>query len=114
MKSFPKFLKCRKDKVDPSQQYTDDIEGYYFNGKSGTQLAFWEYLTDRESGSHSHDFDEYIVCVSGEYTTLMNGEEIVLKPGNELVIAKGTEHSSKAKAGTRAIFGFSGKRIIEK
>ena len=113
MKSFPEFLKNDKDKVDVSQQYTDDIEGYYFSGESGAQMAFWEYFADRESGNHFHDFDEYVVCVSGEYTTIMNGSEIILKPGNELVIPKGTEHSSKARAGTRAIFGFSGKRIIK-
>lgn len=114
MKSFPDFLKNPKDKVDSSQQYTDDIEGYYFSGNSDSQMAFWEYSADRESGSHSHDFDEYIVCISGEYTTFMDGKEITLKAGNELVIPSGTKHSSKAKAGTRAIFGFSGKRVKEK
>lgn len=111
VKSFPAFLKNEEDKVDSSQQYTEDIEGYYFSGKSDVQLAFWEYSADRESGSHAHEFDEYVVCVCGEYTTIMDGREVILKPGNELVIPRGTAHSSKAKAGTRAIFGFSGKRI---
>ena len=64
MKSFPEFLKQIEDKVDSSQQYTEDIEGYYFSGKSNTQMAFWEYSADRESDYHTHDFDEYIVCVS--------------------------------------------------
>lgn len=111
MKKFPDFLKREEDKIDSSQQYTNDIEGYYFSGKSNTQIAFWEYSADRESVCHTHDFDEYIVCVCGEYTTLISGKEIVLNPGDELIIPKGTNHAGKARAGTRAIFGFSGKRV---
>jgi quercetin dioxygenase-like cupin family protein len=111
MKTFPDFMKSSKNKVDASQQNTDDIEGYYFQGADDTQIAFWECHADRISKTHTHPFDEYMVCISGEYTAYLNGEQIVLKPGDELYIPKGTEQWGKCKAGTRTIHAFGGKRI---
>ena len=91
MKIFPDFMKSSKNRVDVSHQNTDDIEGYYFQGKDSTQIAFWECHADRISKKHTHPFDEYMICVSGEYTAYLNAREIVLKPGDELYIPKGTE-----------------------
>jgi quercetin dioxygenase-like cupin family protein len=111
MKHFPDFMKNIKNKIDSSQQNTADIEGYYFEGKDDSQIAFWEYHSDRTSKKHSHDFDEYMICVSGEYTAYLSDKDVILKPGDELFIPKGTEQWGKCKAGTRTIHAFGGKRI---
>jgi quercetin dioxygenase-like cupin family protein len=111
MKTFPDFIKSSKNKVAASQQNTDDIEGYYFQGADSTQIAFWECHADQISKKHTHLFDEYMVCVSGEYTAYLNEQEIVLKQGDELYIPKGTEQWGKSVAGTRTIHAFGGKRI---
>lgn len=82
MKSFPEFMKYPDSLIDKSEQNTKDIEGYYFEGSDGGQMAFWEYHSTRESAPHTHDFDEYMVCVSGEYVVTMNGQEHVLTSGD--------------------------------
>jgi quercetin dioxygenase-like cupin family protein len=109
--SFPLFIKDPKNRISSSQQNTDDIEGYFFEGKNGSQIAFWECFSDGESKIHIHDFDEYVICVSGEYTAILEGNEIILKPGDELFIPKGTRQGGKVIAGIRTIHAFGGKRI---
>ena len=111
MKYFPDFMKRDINKVNAAQQNTDDIEGYYYSGKDGSQMAFWTCHSDRISREHQHEFDEYILCVSGEYTACINGRETILKPGDELVIPAGTVQSGKCIAGTRTIHAFGGVRI---
>jgi len=111
MKHFPLFMKNPINKIDSSQQNTEDIEGYYFEGKDESQIAFWECYSDRESKPHTHSFDEYIVCVCGEYIAILDGKEKILKSGDELFIPKGTEQGGKIKAGTRTIHAFGGKRV---
>lgn len=111
MKHFPDFMKTPANRVDASQQNTDDIEGYCFQGADGSQMAFWECRTDRVSEKHAHDFDEYMVCVAGEYTAYLEGRETVLKPGDELFIPKGTVQWGRCTAGTRTIHAFGGQRI---
>jgi quercetin dioxygenase-like cupin family protein len=111
MNHFPEFMKDPRNGIDTSQQNTEDIEGYFFQGADDTQMAFWECHSDRTSEKHTHDFDEYMVCVAGEYTAYLDDKETVLKPGGELVIPKGTEQWGKCKAGTRTIHAFGGKRI---
>ena len=110
MEHFPDFMKNHKNKIDPSQQNTNDIEGYYYNGDD-SQIAFWECHSDRTSKKHAHAFDEYMVCLSGEYIAYLNDKEIILLPGDELFIPKGTKQWGKCKAGTRTIHAFGGKRI---
>ena len=111
MKHFPEFMKNPKNKISPSQQNTADIEGYFYNGADDSQIAFWECFSDQISKKHKHDFDEYMVCLSGEYAAYLDDREIILKPGDELVIPKGTEQWGKCVAGTRTIHAFGGKRI---
>ena len=111
MEHFPDFMKNPKNKVPTSEQNTDDIEGYFFNGADGSQTAFWECHADRESKKHTHPFDEYMICVSGEYIAHVDGKKIVLGPGDELLIPKGTEQWGRCKAGTRTIHVFGGRRI---
>ncbi len=111
MKHFPEFMKNPKNKINTSQQNTDDIEGYYYNGTDDSQIAFWECSSDQISKKHTYDFDEYMVCLSGEYTAYLDNKEIILKPGDELYIPNGTEQWGKCVAGTRTIHAFGGKRI---
>jgi ribosomal protein S18 acetylase RimI-like enzyme/quercetin dioxygenase-like cupin family protein len=114
MKDFPNFMKNEKNHINSSQQNTVDIDGYYYEGKDGSQMAFWTCYSDRVSNVHMHDFDEYMVCVQGQYTVYMNNREFVLHSGDELLIPAGTEQSGKCIKGTRTIHAFGGKRIVLK
>ena len=111
MDGFPKFMKRQANIVDKSQQNTEDIEGYYYEAPDGSQMAFWECHTDRVSSRHSHDFDEYVVCVSGEYVVCTDEGEYILKAGDEHFIPQSMEHWGRLKSGTRTIFAFGGKRV---
>lgn len=111
MKDFPAFMRSPANRVDPSQQNTQDIDGYYYTANDGIQMAFWTCYADRESAEHRHDFDEYMVCVSGRYTVIMDGGEIILNPGDELCIPRGTLQGGRCTAGTRTIHAFGGKRV---
>jgi quercetin dioxygenase-like cupin family protein len=114
MEHFPDFMKNTKNKIDPAQQNTPDIEGYYYEAADGSQMAFWECHSDRTSKKHVHDFDEYTICVSGQYIACFEDKEVVLKPGDELYVPKGTIQWGRCKAGTRTISAFGGKRIVSK
>lgn len=111
MNNFPEFMKSPKNRIASSAQNTEDIDGYYFEGSDGSQMAFWTCYSDRISKEHRHDFDEYMVCVQGQYTAIVDGVETVLNPGDELFIPKGTVQSGRCIAGTRTIHAFGGKRI---
>jgi quercetin dioxygenase-like cupin family protein len=111
MKEFPDFMKSEKNRISTKEQNTSDIEGYYYNGADDNQIAFWTCYSDQVSKKHTHDFDEYMVCVCGQYTAYLNGTEYILNPGDELFIPKGTRQWGKCIAGTRTIHAFGGKRI---
>lgn len=111
MKDFPAFMKNIRNHIGSNEQNTEDIDGYFYEGVDGSQMAFWTCYADRVSNKHTHDFDEYMVCVCGQYTVIINNEEVVLNPGDEIVIPKGTEQWGRCIAGTRTIHAFGGKRI---
>lgn len=111
MIDFPEFMKNSKNRISSKEQNTKDIEGYFYDGADGSQMAFWTCHADRISNKHTHEFDEYMVCVYGQYTVIFNDKEYVLNPGDELFIPKGTEQWGKCIAGTRTIHAFGGKRI---
>ena len=112
MTDFPEFMRNARNLVPESAQNTEDIRGYYFEGRDGSQMAFWTCYADRASKPHMHDFDEYVVIVAGEYTACFaDGREIVLHPGDELFIPAGTKQWGRCAAGTRSIHAFGGKRI---
>ena len=111
MKDFPEFMKSKKNHIDSRDQNTEDIDGYFYEGADGSQMAFWTCYSDRISKKHIHDFDEYMICVSGQYIAFINDKEYVLNPGDELFIPKGAEQCGKCIAGTRTIHAFGGKRI---
>ena len=97
MQKFPSFMKNPKNRIDSSQQNTKDIEGYYFEGKDDSQMAFWECYSDKESKPHTHDFDEYIVCISGEYTAFINGKEILLDQVTNYLYPKVQSKAAESK-----------------
>lgn len=111
MKDFPEFMKSEINHIDSKLQNTKDIDGYFFEGEDGCQMAFWTCNSDRTSNEHKHEFDEYMVCVCGQYTVTMNRQEFILNPGDELFIPKGTMQGGSCIAGTRTIHAFGGKRI---
>lgn len=112
MKDFPVFMKSQMNHIDSSQQNTPDIDGYYYQGADGGQICFWTYFSDRESCESTHEFDEYVLCVSGEYVEVFNNKEHILHPGDELLIPKYTPHHGRVIKGTRTIHAFGGKRIL--
>jgi quercetin dioxygenase-like cupin family protein len=114
VKDFPAFMKNERNRIHAGQQNTEDIEGYYFEGADGSQMAFLTCYSDGVSKEHKHDFDEYMVCVQGQYTVTLEGQEIVLNPGDELFIPRGTLQGGSCVAGTRTIHAFGGRRIIRK
>ncbi len=114
MKDFPEFMKNKKNHISTSEQNTVDIDGYFYEGADGSQMAFWTCYSDRISKKHTHNFDEYMVCVSGQYIAYVNDEEHVLNPGDEIYIPKGTEQWGKSIAGTRTIHAFECRRINKK
>ena len=111
MEAFPDFMKASLNHIDSSQQNTPDIDGYYYEGKDGSQICFWTYFSDRESKENVHMFDEYVLCVEGEYVEIIGGVEHVLHKGDELLIPKGVPHHGRVTRGTRTIHAFGGKRI---
>lgn len=113
MQDFPEFMKSSKNRISSTDQYTQDIEGYFYQGADDGQMAFWTAYADRISRKHSHPFDEYMVCICGQYIVYMNNEKYVLHPGDELLIPVETEHWGECIAGTRTIHAFGGKRIIK-
>ena len=58
MKDFPAFMKNQANKVPVADQNTQDVEGYYYNGPGGGQMAFWTCQSDSASQKHRHVFDE--------------------------------------------------------
>ncbi|MBI5485760.1 MAG: cupin domain-containing protein [Deltaproteobacteria bacterium] len=111
MSDFPGFMKRARNRIGATEQNTDDIEGYFYEAADGSQMAFWTCRADRVSKPHRHDFDEYMVVVSGRYVAILDGKEHVLGPGDELFIPRGTEQSGGCAAGTRTIHAFGGRRV---
>lgn len=110
MDDFPCSVRNVANRIGSGSQYTDDIEGWVFDGADGSQVAFWTSRADRCSAAHIHPYDEYLVVVAGRYTVILGEREVELGPGGELVIPQGTLHSGRCVSGTRTIHHFAGKR----
>lgn len=111
MREFPDFMKNKLNLIPTSEQNTKDIEGYYFEGADGSQVAYWTCNSENISKKHKHTFDEYMVCISGQYIVYIENEKFILNPGDELYIPKGKEQWGECIAGTRSIHVFGGQRI---
>jgi len=55
MIDFPEFMKNPLNRIAASSRYTEDIEGYVFDGADGSQVAFWTCAKDRVSADHATD-----------------------------------------------------------
>jgi len=110
MNDFPAFMKNPLNRIASSSQYTDDIEGYVFDGADGSQVAFWTCAKDRVSKEHAHDFDEYVLVVAGRCVVHIDGQRTELRAGDEFLVPQGTLQSMEVTAGTRTIHVFGGKR----
>lgn len=49
MKDFPDFMKSLKNRIPVPAQNTKDVEGYFYEGADGGQMAFWTCYEDRTS-----------------------------------------------------------------
>ena len=110
MDNFPEFMKDPANRIASSNQATPGVEGYVFDGKDGSQMAFWTCSNTAASAAHTHDYDEYMVVVQGCYTLIIKGERIPVRAGEEYFIARGVLHSGEVLAGTRTIHAFGGHR----
>lgn len=111
MNDFPQFMKNEKNRIDAKTQFTDDIEGFVYDGADGSQMAFWTCNSNKISQEHTHDFDEYMVVISGHVTMYLENKRHVLGPSDEIYIPKGTSMKLKCSAGTRTIHAFEKKRV---
>ena len=110
MKDFPAFVKNPLNRIAASSQYTEDIEGYVFDGADGSQVAFWSCDRDRVSAVHTHEFDEYVVVIQGRCVVTMGESQVELRAGDELLVPKGTPQSMTVSAGTRTVHVFGAMR----
>jgi quercetin dioxygenase-like cupin family protein len=110
MSDFPAFVRNPLNRIARSSQFTDDIEGYVFDGVNGSQVALWTSRADRVSKEHVHDFDEYVLVIEGKCTAIVEGRRIELVAGQELFVPKGTRQAMEVIAGTRTMHVFGGKR----
>jgi uncharacterized cupin superfamily protein len=107
---FPAFIRNPKNRIARASQYTDDIEGWLFDGADGSQAALWECRADRLSAEHAHDFDEWVHVLEGHVVAIVEGRRIDLPAGAELHVPRGTRQSMEVKAGTRTLHVFGGRR----
>jgi mannose-6-phosphate isomerase-like protein (cupin superfamily) len=110
MDDFPEFMKHPANRIAGSSQATLGVEGYVFDGRDGSQMAFWTCSETASSAAHVHDYDEYMLVVQGCYTLIVNDERIPVKAGEEYLIPRGVQHSGEVLAGTRTIHAFGGHR----
>jgi len=110
MKDFPEFMKSQADLIAAASQSTPCAEGYVFDGADGKQMAFWTCHRSGVSGTHSHEFDEYMLVVEGCYTLIIDGQRIKVVAGQEYLIPRGVLHGGEVQAGTRTIHAFGGRR----
>jgi quercetin dioxygenase-like cupin family protein len=110
MNDFPEFMKHPANRIATTNQATQGVEGYVFDGADGSQMAFWNCSQTAPSAVHAHEYDEYMIVVQGCYTLIVDGRHIPLHAGDEYLIARGVPHSGEVVAGTRTIHAFGGHR----
>lgn len=110
MSDFPAFVKSPLNRVARASQFTEDIEGYLFDGADGSQVALWSAHAARVSAEHRHDFDEYVYVLAGQCVAIVEGQRIELQRGDELVIPRGARQAMEVVAGTRTLHVFGGRR----
>jgi quercetin dioxygenase-like cupin family protein len=107
---FPSFVKNPANRIALASQFTNDVEGYLFDGADGSQVALWTARADRVSKEHAHDFDEYVLVIEGRGAVIIGDTRTELHAGDEMVIPKGTVQRMEVTAGTRTLHVFGGRR----
>jgi mannose-6-phosphate isomerase-like protein (cupin superfamily) len=107
---FPTFVKNPANRIALASQFTNDVEGYLFDGADGSQVALWTAHADRVSKEHAHDFDEYVLVIEGRGVIVIGDTRTELRAGDEMVIPKGTVQRMEVTAGTRTLHVFGGRR----
>lgn len=110
MDDFPEFMKNPRNAITAGSP-SRGKDGWIFEGKDGSQMAFWTCTTNGKSEEHVHDFDEWLVVLKGQFTLVTGDRRISLIAGQEYVIPKGTPHAAEFVAGTRTIHAFGGRRV---
>jgi mannose-6-phosphate isomerase-like protein (cupin superfamily) len=104
-------MKHPANRIKAEDQATPGVEGFVFDGADGSQMTFWTCGETAAAGTHTHEFDEYMVVIEGGYTLIVDGSRLELTAGEECFIPRGTPHSAEVVAGTRTIHAFGGKRV---
>lgn len=47
VKDFPDFMKSKSNHISSKEQNTENIDGYFYEGADGSQMAFWTCYSDR-------------------------------------------------------------------
>jgi hypothetical protein len=55
---FPEFHEAPREQNSQRQPIAPGVEGYLFNGRDGSQMAFWTCDQTATSAAHAHDYDE--------------------------------------------------------
>ena len=73
MTAFPDFMKNPANRIARLSQATRGVEGYIFDGKYGSQMAFWICSENAGSAEQVHECDQYMLVVqvtSSSLTTM--------------------------------------------
>ncbi len=108
---LPEFVRDEKDEIGSQSHFSRGIKGWVFEGASGHQATVWECDEDGESKPHTHEFDEWLIVVSGEYTICSDRKRVPLKAGQQCHIPAGIRHWGVYKKHTQTVNFFGGKRV---
>ena len=92
---------------------TPSTDNFYTN-ENGSQMIFWICEINGTSEKHVHEYDEYMIVVSGQYNIIFKDKKVKIKAGEEYFIPKGIHHAGEFIKGTRTIHAFGGKRSERK
>jgi hypothetical protein len=101
LQGFPALMKNPANRIAQSNQATPGVEGYLFDGRDGSQMAFWTCSENAVSAQHVHDYDEYMAVVQGCYTLIINGDRIPLMLQRNISFSAEWRTVGKFLAGTR-------------
>jgi len=65
-------------------------------------MAFWTCEKSGKSEEHVHEYDEYMIVVSGQYNLIFNDQKVEIKAGEEYYIPKGMRHAGEFIKGTKS------------
>ena len=109
MKEFPAFMLQAANAVK-SASVSYPPEGFLYEGRDGTQIVLWQCENGGTCATHTHDYDEYAVVLSGTFTGYIGDKFVTMNPGDECHIPAGIPHSGEYTANYRAIDSFGGPR----